>query len=635
MIRRTRRVVAFAVVLCLVLTSFFLLPKNPLMFLSKNMPLTYSDLADTTRAGVGRSLQKVGLRPLGWKETADESFFVSPVSDLVTEAQYSHSEDIVGYASRKLTDEEFTKSQVQCGQIRYRSGSNNERVEVTKPRVLEDPSGFHDLWNYLEQSGYSKLVKPQDAEHWYRFSGSAVWMPGDNCYLMVTRYIYAPTERDVPVLSLCRLQAFDSKWAEIPGKRIRYVDVTSNKILAALRKYLRHDKDDSMLDAISLKMPAFMDVPIQQVPGRKAVFLGPEDPRIVYRENSLMEDEPIITFNELTESKDRLIHAAFPLRKPVDGKLRVVALRSSLSDRMPLVEKNWSPFFERGDGDFQSGSLGFAHFIYDLGDITIVRCDFDTGKCKQTSREDEDKKDSEDGKTKNSLGKVFIRGGTNIVAVPEVLQRRILRPKRTKGMSKNAEPEMWFGISKTHDEECSCGKSNYRPNMFILYKNNGLYRMEMVTESSNLGIDITAWSADGSTACDGLPNVLSPNSIAFWSVHEGAFGLDDYLALTISLADHDTQLVFLKGVASYIDGLYRENAIQADDSLSAERAAAVIRCALQGSYSRCEAYAKTHKMFVELSGESGESGESAKAENAENAEKIEEDAAAANAEKQA
>ena len=597
--------VGLLAVLCVLFGLFLLLPKNPLLFFSKNMPLTYSDLSDTSRAGVSRSLQKVGLRPLGWKELTDESFFTSPVSSFVTQAKYTHSEDIVGYTSRKLTDEEFTRPNVKCSQIRYSSASNNELLEVTKPRVLDDPTGFSDLWNYLEESGYSKLVKPQDARHWYRFSGSAVWMPGDNCYFMVTRYIYAPEERDVPVLSLCRLQAFDSEWNEILGKRIRYVDVTSNKILAALKMYLRHDKDDSMLDAISLRLPMFMDVPIQQVPGWKPVFLGSEDPRIIYRENNLMEDEPIITFNELTESKDRLMHAAFPLRKPVDGNLKLVALRSSLSDKMPLVEKNWSPFFERGDGDFQSGSLGFAHFVYDLGDMTIIRCDFDSGECKQTSRKDKDKKVADESskklfkkETENDLGKVFIRGGTNLVPIPKVLQKRIVRPKKTKGMSKNAEPEMWFGISKTHDEECSCGKSNYRPDMFILYKNNGLYRLEMVTESSEIGMAITSWKADGSTACDGFPNVLSPNSISFWDVHDGNFGLEDYMALTISFADQDSQVVFLRGVASYIDGLYRENAIQTDDSLSAERASAVIRCALEGSYSRCEAYAKAHRMFA-------------------------------------
>lgn len=603
--RKSRRLLLLTLSIIFITCVFYVSTSSPFNFLYSGK-LTQADLVDQSRDGLDKALAKLGLRPMGWRGISGNS----PVSQTVINANYIHQEKVRGFASRKLTESminSYDPSTFDCDQIKCESKDSREMLHVTHAVPMRDPTGFDDLWEYLRSSGYEKLIGTEGREHWYVFSESAVWMPGDNCYISVSRYIYAPKAMDHPVLSLCRLQAFDSDWNEILGKRIRYVDVTQMKARAALQQYLleRSNKHPS-LDQISLQLPQFMHIEIERVPGWDAIYLGPEDPKITYRENKLIDDEPIVTFNMLTESKDRLIHAAFPLRTPTkDGQVILKALKYSGSDKVPMVEKNWSPFFEQGDSEFTAKSLGSAHFIYNLGKMQMIRCNFDTGTCKRSSRDPEkerlaDKTTDGDGAA-NVDGKlvvttsdqhVYLRGGTNVVAFPQALKDEIFGTIRKSG--KSVEPEIWFGIAKTHDEACSCGKATYRPNAFILYKKHGLYRLEMMTESSELGMKIMPWSGGLEEQCDGLPNVLSPNSIAFWDVEKTELGISDCMALTFSISDKDDELIFVKGMANYIKRMYYENSIEKDDSMPGDRAEIVRMCAMRASTESCERYVKLH-----------------------------------------
>lgn len=570
----------------------------------------------STDENVDKELVSLGLRPFNWKSLKQSS--LDPVTDIVTDDDYVYNEKISSFTRQGLSEEDiktYKEDTFDCNKIKYEP---HEPIEVSEPKRINDPTGFNDLWNYLDTHGYDKLLASHNETGWFKFSGSSVWLPGDKCYLYVSRYLYAPKQRDYPIASLSRMQAFDENWKEIIGKRIRYVDVERDEVKRVLQKHLEVDNDVA-LDNISLKLPKFLNIPIKVIEGRRRLFFGPEDSKISYRKSNLMEDEPIITFNMLTQNDGRLMHAGFPLRKPKDDGIAIYKeLRYSGSfTGEEIVEKNWSPFYDDTDAEHKMNSLGSAHFLYSMSDMLVLECDFDIGRCekhileaqekendakdeKEGTKEKEEAKEKEETKeeedTTNSTTsskhlsprgkKIFLRGGTNIIRIPDLLKKHII------GDAKDLD--MWFGLSKIHDSECSCGRSSYRPNFFILLRKNGIYTIDMLSTVSEFGITVIPWSGGNVDRCDGHPNILSPNSISFWDVQKTETKYTDFMAVTLSIADTEDVRVFIKGIADYITGIYGEKLDIDGTSYFNKYSNIIEQCSLIASNQHCEEYTKLH-----------------------------------------
>ncbi|VEU22210.1 DEKNAAC103225 [Brettanomyces naardenensis] len=471
---------------------------------------------------------------------------------------------------------------------------DKEQLKVSSPLTIEDRVTQKEIFEYLKSSGYDKFVTTRDLHHWWRFSGSAVWLPNDDCYLMVTRFVYAKGRREKPVLSLLRMQLFDSEWKELLGKRLRYVDVSFSDVTLAMEKYIDSNHDESMLDSISLKFPTFFDVKFGDYDGGSC--MGAEDPRVTYRENKVMEGEPMVIFNMLNKDKDRLMNIGFPLRKPdIAEGVRVSELRYLKKDGLgdKLLEKNWSPFFEPEDTEFKEDSLGTAHMLYDFQTLTILKCVLDSGICQECLQKQPDKLPEPD---RNIRSSVYLRGGTNLVPVPDILMLRILEDQNRMfdGITFACQVRMWFGIAKTHAKGCGCGTATYRPSIFVVSKVNEEYRLDLIGRSTELGMEVLSWEGD-TTDCLGGANVLGVNSIPFWDIQKDGLDFKDYMAITVSESDRNVKMLLLKNVANYLVGLYRQNSLEKLRTDPMVRLAKATDCTLRSAHRHCVLYSQTHK----------------------------------------
>ena len=106
-----------------------------------------------------------------------------------------------------------------------------------------------------------------------------------------------------------------------------------------------------------------------------------------------------------------------------------------------------------------------------------------------------------------------------------------------------------MAFPKLHTVVCGCGGQYYRPMLTVMQETpDGSYALRFLVPTLTFGIDVLAWDLQGSH-CD-MINVLSPNSIAQWTV-EGDDD-EDYLTLAVSEADVQTRIVVLRGLRKYI-----------------------------------------------------------------------------------
>ncbi|QPG77261.1 hypothetical protein FOA43_004669 [Brettanomyces nanus] len=539
-------------------------------------------------------MKKLRLRPF----PDDSPTSYSPVSRYVTRARYKHLNPMVGYAGGKAKKDDIFKERSGnvCESIMHRSTGP---VDATAPQDFDDPRAKEDLDEYLKSSGYIEFGNTTEMKRWHRFSNSAVWLPRDNCYLMVTRYIYELHGRSRPQFSLCRMQLYDSAWKELFDKRIRYIDVKKEEVTQIVDKYFGSgEQDESLLDKISLKFPTFLDVDMKQVENGAYKLAGPEDPRIGLRSNKVVGDEPLVIFNMLNDDNKRAMFAAFPLRKPDkdDGKAQMTELKYiDPNGKQKGLEKNWTPFFEVDDSVFDHDSFGKMHFVYDFNDMTILSCDLNSGKCEKVSEGlGYDEKKLKDIKPEIRK-KIYLRGGTNLIPFPKEFMDNVF----SKEVS--SDIQLWFGFAKTHAESCGCGSTTYRPNLCVMSKIKEVYKYELLGSSTEFGMDVLSWNTDSPKCEVQGPNVLAANSIAFWDVKKAKSGFEDYMAVTISEGDRVTRRIILKNLANYIASLYKnEKDVVQDTSLPLARARLATDCTLSSSFEHCKLYGHAHARLARM-----------------------------------
>ena len=489
-----------------------------------------------------------------------------------------------------------------CKDMEYKP---KQKIQHSDPISIGNDIPFEYVKEYLQKSGYAHMItklnlKDMNKSDWYTLSGSATWLPDMGCYLMASRLMYAPKRRGSPVVSLIWMQLFDKEWNELLGRRIRYLGVTDEEVDEVLREVSllggRGKTTERRLDKISIKFPTVLDVPF--VVKNDGTPLGPEDPRIISKGTGTNDTEPVILFNMLTDSKRRSMFAAFPLQKSTNGnkhKANILQFRHSGSSSLTIkaVEKNWVPFFENPYNPTK------ISFLYGVDPLVVFRCNLENGKCDKI--QDDAKRIGASNGVHNHASKVVLRGGTNLMPVPQDKIRKLIND------GDKSLPHLWVGFAKIHARNCGCGTSLYRPVMYILSKVGDAYNVDLMTQGLDFNMDVLEFDGEGTKCDENSPNVLIPNSIPFWDIKEKVHGLlggkssdryDDFMGLTISEADRNVKLIFLNNVMNYIVGLYQSK--YAQDSLTdihseyRQETSEIERCVMQQSFDYCKQYARDH-----------------------------------------
>ena len=540
------------------------------------------------------------------KERIEKDFRKDPcLSKTVLEAKYSSTKLKSFCGTHEISDDENYFLDLKCDDIKYTPEDADSQLEYTEARFLDD--NFDSLNEYLRKSGYGSIIAGEDADldsydfssltDWYRFTGSSVWLPDQKYHLMVSRIVYSPNK--IPLVSFIRLQLFDVNWIEVKGRRLRYVDIDDNTLKTAVLDYER-TKNETILDGISIKFPNILDIKLDVE--SRSDLLGPEDPRILY--NDIAEiHEPVAVFNQDIRGR-RTMYATFPLRHTKPGhKKEVLLLRTSLMGDYPF-EKNWTPFFSNISPAPPPGYKGWMYMFYGLDPLRIFKCSLDTGYCDVVQRNSK-KTDIDRGGLLTS-----VRGATSLRPVPRSIVQRMLR---RDGITDPDYPlELWVGFVKTHIDDCGCGGMLYRPNIMVLVRQEMSFRIDLLSSSLDFGKDVMSWDDLTSTYCDDGNNVLNANEISFWHISEELpqdvrpFDpssreipkYDDYMALTLSEADENVQVIFLRHVLNYVLGSYKHNKLilgsRDVNGEVEERTKRVEDCMLRSGIDYCHEYAKTH-----------------------------------------
>ncbi|RCK66229.1 Beta-mannosyltransferase 3 [Candida viswanathii] len=411
---------------------------------------------------------------------------------------------ISGYVfSNKDSDLNFS-----CDKILYDDDSAiqvSPSIDLNKPNDLKV---LRDQLNILRQENPAYNLFFQDDKHeqeksiledkWYKFCGSAVWLEKYGVYFMVNRILYTPNKaRNHPVISVLSGQVFDKDWQEIMDMKFPFSDLKFPTVL-----------------------PHYIDMGVKQ----KKEILGAEDPRIILHEytnnDGVTIQEPLITFNALSQEVNwkRAMHIYRPLQDPKK------IIRLAIEGLVPREkEKNWVPFETKDN---------HINFIYSFP-LRVIKCSLVTGTCQKISGPDfQDESQPNAGE---------LRGGTNLLEIPS---RHIPKDLRSR--------KFWFGIARSHIENCGCVGQLYRPHAIIISRSQdstGDYSMNFVSNLFDFNINPEPWFPGKSTCEDGKL-VLVPNSLTYFK--------DDYLGVTFSEADKANKLVHTTGWLTYIQKVLKE-----------------------------------------------------------------------------
>ncbi|GME96420.1 unnamed protein product [[Candida] boidinii] len=386
----------------------------------------------------------------------------------------------------------------------------------------------------LKISQYNNIIKSFDESltfnpsHWFKFSGSSIWLKDEKVHLMVSRVVYSPTIRNNPIISFLILQIYNPDLIEIKNKRLMYNNILKND-LDRIKIDYRNTKDESLLDIISIKFPKIIE--IDNLIINTELPKGPEDPRIILKESNkdITDYDPIIIFNMLdgtsTTKEDELNRSIFyisPLQKPKDSQsspsYKPIKFYSN-DIKFNKIEKNWTPFF---DNLSNSNSNNLIHFIYNSNPLIILDCNLQNGECIKSF------KDDSLASISDSIEEQFqLRGGTQLISISKSIlisylklindNNKLIKDKNIlnlKNLSKDFQ--IWVGFLKSHINNCGCGSNIYRPNLILLIKSNNIYNYQLISNSLDFGIDVLSWNLESTNCEEGLSNILTPNSIAFW-----------------------------------------------------------------------------------------------------------------------
>ncbi|KAI5970408.1 hypothetical protein CANMA_000571 [Candida margitis] len=471
---------------------------------------------------------------------------------------------IVGKSKKHVFEGDF-----MCSELEF-----EDTFEISKQSYLDsDFEYFMTKFKQIKQ--YAKLLekakakfKPVIPEHkqWFRFGGSSVWLSQFKVHYMVSRVLYSPSGiANKAYVSFLYVQLFDQDWNELPkGTNLTIPFEHPNPTnWINLDGSVTTMQGDSQLRYRKTEFPQILPIPIDysmQTENEK-YYYGPEDPRIILRENTLGFEEPLIVFNM---KELNLIKRIMFLYLPFSNKLSLLKKRAA---KYAKIEKNWTPFMSPNQ-KLQNK----LNFIYSIVPLEVLVCEIDTAVCDFLQKPKK--------KNLNYVGE--LRGGTQLVPLPLNKFPPAVRESLNIPVNRN----VFLGWARAHLNKCGCGESMYRPNMLLLIEDYNeetdkyFYKLGDVSGYLDFGAFVPPWVSPKINPqsgqlieikpkpCEGR-NVLIPNSIAYWEIESidrdgkrrktfdhltslDSVTINDYMGVTLSAADQDVSIVHLRGLLNYV-----------------------------------------------------------------------------------
>lgn len=466
----------------------------------------------------------------------------------------------------------------------------NDMLKVFRTQMVNETS-FQELQPFFSFDIDNQLKAGTAPRHWYKFAGSSVWLKDLGVHLMISRVLYSIAgKKRSPILSLTYAQIFDENWNEL--KDTELVVPTKNEL------------DETTYQ--SMRFPRFLPIPFyHDVDHQSHVYYGTEDPRLFLTKNEQGEEEPLIIFNshhrKISKQESvnpenmnvkfkyyRSMFLAWPFRYQlgktnVDGLStiesnnilynKVVELRRTDTDRL-LVQKNWTPMFNYRERE-RYGYDKYIYFVYRWSNLEILKCNLDnffegTSSCAYDYKR---KLDS----SKDDVGP--LRGGTEMINIRDIV------PKNKHESYNLPNKEIWIGFPRAHLKGCGCGKDMYRPNLAAISKEaDDKYKLTQLSSFTSLDIEVYGWTNPNILCASRDPNALIPNGISGWEFH----GDQDYMTLTLSVADATNHVIHLKGVLKAL--LSSTDILKVDSNYGFNDV--VVDCAMDLSNTFCKNYGK-------------------------------------------
>ncbi|KAI3403029.2 hypothetical protein KGF56_004089 [Candida oxycetoniae] len=457
---------------------------------------------------------------------------------------------------------------------------------------VEEEQAFRELGEFF-QGKLPAILKSGELneKHFYKFAATSVWLAKHGVHLMVSRIIFSQTaKKNDPQVSLLYAQIYDENWQELKA-----VDL----IVPVVDEF-------GQREYVNLSFPRFMPIPFyHNAKKTKRRWYGPEDTRLLLSRNEYGDEEPIVVFNafhrqvietknnamndDVVNTKYKFFRSMFMgylfrfqrgkqntngIQEPIYENIvynKIVELRIGNQPRHE-TEKNWTPFVDPSERSPATRN-GDKHIyiVYQWDHLKILRCELANpgvvSHCEVVFEQDT---------TAIKVGP--IRGGTELVSI-------------TPAKSNNLE-QVWIGFLRAHLNKCGCGKAMYRPNFVVLVKHkNGNFKLSYLSSSISMNIDVDGWN-NGQMQCgEGDPNVLIPNGISLYDPKQ------DYLSLTLSVADKNDNLVHIQGIRQMVDKLdLNWNGAPVDSRQ--------VDCVIDESIDFCKKYGELQKaQQVEVAGE--------------------------------
>lgn len=512
-----------------------------------------------------------------------------------------------------------------CKKIQFQGRfkvSHEILVEADYERFIEEINRNEYYFNLLDRAHRWHKSNIPEKYRWLRFGGSSIWLEEFNVHYMVSRILYSPS--GIPnkaFASFLYVQLFDKDGHELTDVSLNIpynTDQMSNNDKA---NSINKDSSDikHKLQNFPSILPIKFDSKLTLINGK--YYWGPEDPRIIAKKSPSGHTEPLIVFNmKSLKHRRRLMHSYLPF----SNSLNILDVKDR---KLKSLEKNWIPFISQSAN---TNNNNIINFVYSMDPLEILKCDINTGVCEFL----ESLKDKN-----NFVGP--LRGGTQLISLPfnELIPENI----RSKyQLPKNRQ--IYLGWARTHLNNCGCGESMYRPNLIILVEDFNpetkkyYYKISEVSEYVDFKVKVPLWPVpkvdkDGNLIpttvkkCDGR-SVLIPNSIAFWKIFSlqrngviyksedfasistllneeiNSLVFNDYMGVTLSAADSNVSIVYLKGILNYILSISSifdpANVVSSDDELQQSGHDWNLKCSLLASREYCEMYGEEHDKIISI-----------------------------------
>lgn len=446
----------------------------------------------------------------------------------------------------------------------------SEQLSLNLKKVFEifneEADTYSDTYNQHVRPIFEKYMKDEKLDlHWFRFSGSSVWLKDYNIHFVVSRLSFSETPgQNDPKISLLLAQIFDEKWKEIEDVRLVF---PTNKLKES--QSFKIDDQEFMLD----RFPRILPAPIYFE--KEDLFWGAEDPRMTLVRNKNGHEEPIVVFNsahgkEVTEEEDgdimvelvRSMFMSLPFQRQKGKRIlhmgdeytcdnlfmRTNHVRSD-DGIETAIEKNWTPFVSSA-GEYDE----HVYFTTLLKPLRVLKC-----KLWEDNKECSVEKEGGAG-----VGR--LRGGTPLFSLKRI---------------DDEDKEYFFGIARAHLRNCGCGKDFYRPNIVVVARKGDKWSLSHVSSSIDLGMDILPWRNE-TKLCIGV-NAMIPNGIEYFDQER------DLLSVYVSVSDITVERVTVHGVLQALENAKYWEGERPDYKKTP------IKCALAESAEFCKAYGARYK----------------------------------------